>query len=78
MADEYQRSDERGRHGLLGLRNRNQAFNPQTRPNLFTPVRRTRAPAVSPRHRTQSSAWRCFRMLLDEHTNLRGPGDANV
>ena len=35
MADEYQRSDERGRHRLLGLRNRNQAFNPQTRLNLF-------------------------------------------
>ncbi|WP_457062880.1 site-specific DNA-methyltransferase [Mycobacteroides abscessus] len=38
MADEYQRSDERGRHRLLGLRNRNQAFNPQTRPNLYYPL----------------------------------------
>jgi adenine-specific DNA-methyltransferase len=38
MADEYQRSDERGPHRLLGLRNRNQAFNPQTRPNLYYPL----------------------------------------
>ncbi|OLT43562.1 DNA methyltransferase [Serinicoccus sp. CNJ-927] len=38
MADEYQRSDERGPFRLLGLRNRNQAFNPQTRPNLYYPL----------------------------------------
>lgn len=38
MADEYQRSDERGPYRLLGLRNRNQAFNPQTRPNLYYPL----------------------------------------
>lgn len=38
MAEEYQRSDERGPFRLLGLRNRNQAFNPQTRPNLYYPL----------------------------------------
>lgn len=38
MADEYQRTDEKGPHRLLGLRNRNQAFNPQTRPNLYYPL----------------------------------------
>ena len=38
MADEYQRSDDRGPHRLLGLRNRNQAFNPTTRPNLYYPL----------------------------------------
>jgi len=38
MADEYQRSDERGPYRLLGLRNRNQAFNPNTRPNLYYPL----------------------------------------
>jgi adenine-specific DNA-methyltransferase len=38
MADEYNRSDERGPFRLLGLRNRNQAFNPQTRPNLYYPL----------------------------------------
>lgn len=38
MADEYQRSDEGGPFRLLGLRNRNQAFNPQTRPNLYYPL----------------------------------------
>lgn len=38
MADEYQRSDAGGPYRLLGLRNRNQAFNPQTRPNLYFPL----------------------------------------
>ena len=38
MADEYQRSDDRGPYRLLGLRNRNQAFNPNTRPNLYYPL----------------------------------------
>lgn len=38
MADEYQRSDDRGPYRLLGLRNRNQAFNPTTRPNLYYPL----------------------------------------
>jgi len=38
MADEYDRSDGRGPFRLLGLRNRNQAFNPQTRPNLYYPL----------------------------------------
>ncbi|MSR98483.1 site-specific DNA-methyltransferase [Arthrobacter sp. BL-252-APC-1A] len=38
MAEEYQRSDQRGPYRLLGLRNRNQAFNPQTRPNLYYPL----------------------------------------
>jgi len=38
MADEYQRTDEGGPFRLLGLRNRNQAFNPETRPNLYYPL----------------------------------------
>lgn len=38
MAEEYQRSDDRGPYRLLGLRNRNQAFNPNTRPNLYYPL----------------------------------------
>ena len=38
MADEYDRMDERGPYRLLGLRNRNQAFNPSTRPNLYYPL----------------------------------------
>lgn len=38
MADEYDRSDALGPFRLLGLRNRNQAFNPDTRPNLYYPL----------------------------------------
>ena len=38
MVDEYQRYDDRGPYRLLGLRNRNQAFNPTTRPNLYYPL----------------------------------------
>jgi len=38
MVDEYNREDERGRHRLLGLRNRNQSFNPITRPKLYYPL----------------------------------------
>ena len=38
MIDEYNRSDEKGAYRLLGLRNRNQAFNPTTRPNLYYPL----------------------------------------
>ena len=38
MAEEYNRSDGQGRYRLLGLRNRNQAFNPTTRPNLYYPL----------------------------------------
>ena len=38
MADEYDRGDDRGPFRLLGLRNRNQAFNPTTRPNLYYPL----------------------------------------
>jgi adenine-specific DNA-methyltransferase len=38
MADEYQRSDAGGPFRLLGLRNRNQAFNPKTRHNLYYPL----------------------------------------
>jgi adenine-specific DNA-methyltransferase len=36
--EEYDKSDERGRYRELGLRNRNQAFNPTTRPTLFYPI----------------------------------------
>lgn len=38
MTKDYNRSDARGPFRLLGLRNRNQAFNPQTRPNLYYPL----------------------------------------
>ena len=38
MVEEYNRSDDRGPYRLLGLRNRNQAFNPTTRPNLYYPL----------------------------------------
>ena len=38
MADEYNRSDSKGAFRLLGLRNRNQSFNPTTRPNLYYPL----------------------------------------
>lgn len=35
MLAEYNRMDDRGKYRLIGLRNRNQRFNPQTRPNLY-------------------------------------------
>ena len=38
MLEEYDREDENGKYRLIGLRNRNQAFNPNTRPNLFFPL----------------------------------------
>jgi len=38
MAEEYNRSDADGPFRLLGLRNRNQSFNPETRPNLYFPL----------------------------------------
>ena len=38
MVDEYNREDQRGKYRLIGLRNRNQAFNPTTRPNLYYPL----------------------------------------
>ncbi len=38
MVDEYNREDTRGKYRLLGLRNRNQAFNPVTRSNLYYPL----------------------------------------
>ena len=38
MVDEYNKTDERGAYRLIGLRNRNQAFNPTTRPNLYYPL----------------------------------------
>lgn len=38
MVDEYREEDERGKYRELGLRNRNQAFNPQTRPKLYYPL----------------------------------------
>jgi adenine-specific DNA-methyltransferase len=38
MLDEYDREDQRGKFRLLGLRNRNQAFNPTTRPKLYYPL----------------------------------------
>lgn len=38
MVEEYNRNDNRGAYRLLGLRNRNQAFNPITRPKLYFPL----------------------------------------
>lgn len=38
MEGEYNLTDDRGPHRILGLRNRNQAFNPRTRPKLFYPL----------------------------------------
>lgn len=38
MTEEYNREDEGGPYRLLGLRNRNQSFNPVTRPNLYYPL----------------------------------------
>lgn len=38
MVDEYNREDKLGKYRLLGLRNRNQSFNPITRPKLYYPL----------------------------------------
>ena len=39
MVDEYNLTDsQKGKYRLLGLRNRNQSFNPTTRPNLYFPL----------------------------------------
>jgi adenine-specific DNA-methyltransferase len=38
MVDEYDRGEGQQRHRLLGLRNRNQAYNPATRKNLYYPI----------------------------------------
>ena len=38
MLAEYNRSDSKGLYRPIGLRNRNQSFNPQTRPNLYFPL----------------------------------------
>jgi len=38
MEGEYNLTDNRGPHRILGLRNRNQAFNPRTRSKLFYPL----------------------------------------
>ena len=38
MVEEYNKKDIKGPFRLLGLRNRNQAFNPTTRPNLYYPL----------------------------------------
>jgi len=38
MLSEYNKEDVNGKYRLIGLRNRNQAFNPITRPNLYFPL----------------------------------------
>jgi len=38
MVEEYDQEDKRGKYRALGLRNRNQSFNPTTRPTLFFPL----------------------------------------
>lgn len=38
MVEEYNKTDDNGPYRALGLRNRNQAFNPITRPNLYYPL----------------------------------------
>lgn len=38
MVSEYNKEDDIGKYREIGLRNRNQAFNPETRPNLYYPL----------------------------------------
>ncbi len=38
MLEEYDKEDARGKYREIGLRNRNQAFNPVTRPTLYFPL----------------------------------------
>lgn len=38
MLSEYCHEDGKGRYRPIGLRNRNQSFNPETRPNLYFPL----------------------------------------
>lgn len=38
MVSEYNKEDDAGKYREIGLRNRNQAFNPETRPNLYYPL----------------------------------------
>lgn len=38
MLEEYDKEDSKGKYRELGLRNRNQAFNPITRPKLYYPL----------------------------------------
>lgn len=38
MIEEYNKEDENGKYRAIGLRNRNQTFNPITRPNLYYPL----------------------------------------
>jgi adenine-specific DNA-methyltransferase len=38
MVEEYNKEDSFGRYREIGLRNRNQSFNPTTRPNLYYPL----------------------------------------
>ncbi len=38
MIAEYNKEDEKGKFREIGLRNRNQSYNPQTRPNLYYPL----------------------------------------
>jgi adenine-specific DNA-methyltransferase len=38
MVNEYNKEDYKGKYRQIGLRNRNQSFNPQTRPNLYYPL----------------------------------------
>ena len=55
MVEEYNKTDERGAYRLIGLRNRNQAFNPTTRPNLYYPL------FVDPKTKTVSTEQtECF------------------
>ena len=77
MADEYQRSDEGGPYRLLGLRNRNQAFNPQTRPNLYYPLYVDPGTGRVPPPVQTSSRWRSVRMLRTAR-RLAGPGRDRV
>ena len=51
MVDEYNKEDDVGKYRAIGLRNRNQAFNPQTRPNLYYPL------YVNPRNGKVSTQW---------------------
>ena len=60
MVDEYDKRDGRGQYRLLGLRNRNQSFNPTTRPKLYYPLyvdKRTGAVSLKKDVNFQIEVW---------------------
>lgn len=60
MVEEYNKKDEKGPYRLLGLRNRNQAFNPITRPKLYYPLyvnQTTGGVSISKDETHQAEVW---------------------